>query len=92
MVLQCKNTSLLELLESHAGGSTLKEAIQPRRPNPLPTRTSHVEPLEKKWKIEKKGKEMSEEVKVHLSKDLKPQKREKLLKDHREGIRLRPRA
>ena len=70
MVLQCKNTSLLELLESHARGSTLEEAVQPCPPNPLPTHISYAKPLEKKWKIEKKGKETFKEGEVPLSKDL----------------------
>lgn len=55
MVLQRKNTSLLELLESHAIGSTPEVVVQPRAPTPLPTRTSPTESLEKKRKREKKG-------------------------------------
>ena len=35
MVLQWKKTSLLELLESHAGGTTLEVAINHRPPTPL---------------------------------------------------------
>lgn len=46
----------------------------------LPTCTSHAEPLEKKWKIEKKAKETSEEGEVPLSKELKPQKGAKITK------------
>ena len=64
MVLQRKNTSLLELLESQAGGSMPEVAIQPRPPTPLPTCTSFVEPPKKKRMREKKGKETSEEDEV----------------------------
>ena len=51
-----KNTSLLELLESHVGGSTPEVAIQPRPPTPLPTHTSLSERPEKKRKMKKKRK------------------------------------
>ena len=35
MVLQCKTrSSLLDLLESHAGGNVPKKAVQPRPPTP----------------------------------------------------------
>ena len=51
-----KNTSLLELLESHVGGSTPEVAIQPRPPTPLPTHSSSFEQLEKKRKRKKKRK------------------------------------
>ena len=72
MVLQCKkNTSLLELLESHTGGYTPEVAIQPRPPTPLPTHTSLFEQLEKKRKREKKGKEVSEKGEI-APKDLEP--------------------
>ena len=80
MVHQRKNTSLLKQLESCAGGSTPEVAIQSQPPTPLPTRTSPTEPLKKKWKREKKGKEASEEGEVAPSKDLKPQKGEKITK------------
>ena len=73
MVLQRKkNTNLLKLLESHAGGSTPEVFVQPQPPTPLPTSTSLAEQLEKKRKREKKGKEVSEEGKLTPSKDVEP--------------------
>jgi len=55
MVLQRKNTNLLELLESHAGWSMLEVSIPPRAPTPIPCCTTLAKPLEKKRKREKKG-------------------------------------
>lgn len=72
MVLQRKNTSLLELLESHAGGSTHEVTVQTQPQTPLPTRTSLIEPLEKKRKRDKKGKKASKEGEVALFKEPKP--------------------
>ena len=72
IVLQHKNTSLLELLESHARGSTLEVAVHPRPPTPFPSCTSPAKPLEKKRKREEKGKETSEEGEVPPPKDLEP--------------------
>lgn len=73
MVLQRnKNTSLLELLESHARGSTPKVVVQPRLPTPLPTHTSLSEQPEKKRKREKNGKEIYEEGEVAPPKDIEP--------------------
>ena len=81
MVLQRKkNTSLLELLESYAGGSTLEVAIQSRPPTPFATYISHSKPIDKKRMRDKKGKDMSEEGKVVPSKELKPQKGAKIAK------------
>lgn len=73
MVLQRrKDTNLLELLESHAGGSTPEVAIQPRPPTPLPTHASPSEQPEKKRKRDRKGKEVTREGEVVPSKDLEP--------------------
>ena len=81
MVLQRKNTSLLALLESHAGGTTLKVNVNPRPPTPLSSQASLVEPLEKKRKRDKKaGKEMSNEGKIQPSKDQEPLKGAKIAK------------
>lgn len=80
MDLQQKKTSLLELLESHAGGTTPKVVVNPRPPTPLPSRTSHTEPLEKKRKKDKKGKETSEEGKIQPTKDQEPLKGAKAAK------------
>lgn len=80
MVLQHKNTNLLELLESHTGGSTLEVAVHPQPVTPLTSRTSPAEALEKKWKRDKKGKEASEEGTIPPSKDPKPQKGTKVAK------------
>ena len=78
MVLQHKkNTSLFELLESHAGGSTLEVAIQPRPPTPHHTRTSPSKQLEKKWKREKK---YLKRAKLLILKTLSPRRGHKLLK------------
>lgn len=44
IMLQRKNTRLLKLLESHAGGSMLKVVVHPRPPTPFPSRTPLVSP------------------------------------------------
>ena len=75
MVLQRKNTSLLELLESHAGGTTLEVVVNPRLSTPLPSQISPTEPPKKKRKIYKKlRKEMSKEGEIHPIKDQDPPK------------------
>ena len=80
MVLQRrKDTNLLKLLESHAGGSTPEVAIQPRTPTPLPTHTSPSEQPEKKRKRDRKGKEITEEGEVVPSKDYQENKTEAFL-------------
>ena len=80
MVLQRrKDTSLLKLLESHVGGSTLEVAIQPRPPTPFPTYTSPSEQPEKKRKRDRKGKEIAEEGEVIPFKDYQENKTEAFL-------------
>lgn len=81
MVLQRrKDTSLLELLESHAGGFTLEIAVQPWPLTPHPTYTSPSEQPEKKRKRDRKGKEVTKEGEAVPSKDLEPQKGAKAAK------------
>ena len=81
MVLQRKlKTSLLELLESHAGGFVPEVAIQTRPPTPLLVHTSPFEPVDKKRKRDKKGKEVAKEGEVIPFKDLEPQKGAKIAK------------
>lgn len=75
-----KNTSLLQLLESHARGFTPEVAIQTRPLTPLPTHNSLSKPADKKKKRDKKGKEVSEEGEVVPIKELEPQKGEKITK------------
>ena len=85
MVLQRrKDTNLLELLESHAGGSVLEVPIQTQPLTPLPSYTSSLEQPEKKRKRDRKGKEVTEEGEAVPSKDLEPKKGQKLLKLNRE--------
>lgn len=80
MVLQCKkNTSLLELLESHAGGSTPEVVVQTQPLTPLPTHISPSEQPKKKIKREKKRKETSKEGEM-APKDLEPEKGAKVAK------------
>lgn len=80
MVLQCKkNNSLLELLESHAGGSTPEVAVQTQPLTPLPTHISPSEQPKKKRKREKKGKEASKEGEM-APKDLEPERGAKVAK------------
>jgi len=67
-----KNTSLLELLESHIGRSIPEVAVQPQPLTPLPICTSPSDQLEKKRKKEKKGKEISEEGEIVPFKDPEP--------------------
>ena len=71
MVLQRKkSTSLPELLESHAGWSAPKVAIQTHPPTPLPTHASPSQLADKKRNRVKQGKDVSEEGEVAPSKDL----------------------
>lgn len=72
MVLQRKpKTSLLELLESHAGGSVPEVAVQTRPPTPFPTYTSQPKLAEKKRKRDRESNDVVEEGKVILSKEPK---------------------
>ena len=81
MVLQRKNISLLALLESHTGGTTLEVAINPHPPTPFPSRVSLAEALEKKRKKDKKArKDMSEEGEIQPTKDQEPSKGVKAIK------------
>ena len=81
MVLQRKSkTSLLELLESHVGGTVLEVAIQTRPPTPLPAHCSQPNPADNKRKRDRKGKDIVEEGDVIPSKELEPQKSAKVVK------------
>lgn len=81
MVLQRKNISLLALLESHTGGTTLEVAINPHPPTPFPSRVSPAEALEKKRKKDKKARKgMSEEGEIQPTKDQEPSKGVKAIK------------
>ena len=80
MVLQRKNTNLLELLESHTGWSTLEVSIPPQAPTPIPCCTTPAKPLKKKRKREKKGKEVAEEGEIPPTKDPELQKGAKTTK------------
>lgn len=78
MVIQRKkNTSLLELLESHVEGFILEVAIQTRPSTPFLAHTSPSEPVDKKRKKDKKGKKVSKEGEVVPTKELEPQKGQK---------------
>ena len=90
MVLQQnKNISLLELLESHAGVSTLEVAVQTQPPTPLPAHPSPSEQAKKKRKRDKKGKEVPKEGEVVPSKELKPQQGAKISKGAQERPQLK---
>ena len=91
MLQRRKDTSLLELLESHTRESTPKVAIKPWSLIPLPTRTSPSEQPEKERKREKKSKEMSKDGEI-APKDLKPRREQRLLKEHREKLGQRAQA
>ena len=81
MVLQHKSkTSLLKLLESHAGGLVPNVAIQTHPPTPLPAHTSQPKLVDKKSKRDKKGKDVAEEGEVISSKDPEPQRGVKVAK------------
>ncbi|KAL0001256.1 hypothetical protein SO802_015037 [Lithocarpus litseifolius] len=75
MVLQRKSKrSLLKLLESHAGGTVLKVAIQTKPPTPPPAQTSQPNPTDKKRKRDQKGKDVVEEGRGIPPKEPEPQK------------------
>lgn len=80
MVLHRKNTSLLELLESHDRGTTPNVAINPQPLTPLLSRTSPIEPLKKKRKRDKKGKAAPKEGKIQPTMDWEPSKGAKATK------------
>lgn len=62
MVIQKKIPNLLALLESHARSATHEFQVGLRPPTPIPTRSSPIDPRDKKWKKEKRpSKEVSEE-------------------------------
>ena len=75
MVLQCKTrTSLLDLLESHAGGNVHKVAIQAKPPTPPPSQASQIDPTDKKRKWDQKGKKVVEEGKGLPAREVESQK------------------
>nr|POE71579.1 hypothetical protein CFP56_12804 [Quercus suber] len=75
MVLQRKaKTSLLELLESHAGGNVPEVAIQTKPLTPPPTKTSQPDPTDKKRKWDQKGKDVVEEGRGIPLKETEPWK------------------
>nr|POE57240.1 hypothetical protein CFP56_01893 [Quercus suber] len=81
IVLQRKpKTILLKLLESYAEGSVPEVTIQTRPPTPLPVHTSPSEPVDKRRKRDRKGKDVAEEGEVIPSKMLEPQKGAKIAK------------
>ena len=81
MVLQRKTrSSLLDLLESHAGGNMPKKAIQTKPPTPPNTQAPQHDPVDKKRKRDQKGKEVMEEGKGLPSKEVEPQKGAKAAK------------
>lgn len=86
IVLQRKNSRLLELLESHKRGSTLKVAVHPWPPTPFRSCTSPGEPSEKKRKKEKKERKHLKRAKSLPLKTLSPRKGRKLLKGHKEEL------
>ena len=81
MVLQRKTrSSLLDLLESHAGGYMPVKAIQTKPLTPSSTQASQPDPTDKKKKRDQKGKEVVEEGKGLPSKEGEPQKGAKAAK------------
>ena len=73
MVLQRKTrSSLLDLLESHTGGNVPEKAIQPKPPTPPSGQVPQVDPLNKKRKRNQKAKEVMEEGRGFLSKEVEP--------------------
>lgn len=56
--------SILELLESHAGGSVPEVAVQTKPPTSLLAHTSQPDPAEEKRKQDRKGKDVVEEGEV----------------------------
>lgn len=62
MGLQCiPKTSLLNLLESYAGGNAPEKAVQPKPTTLSSTQVSQIDPTDKKRKRDQKGKEVMEE-------------------------------
>ena len=75
MVLQHKmRTSLLDLLESHAGGNVPKKVVQVKLPTLPPTQVLQLDPANKKRKRDQKGKEVVEERKNLPPKEVGPHK------------------
>ena len=75
MVLQRKTrTSLLDLLESHAGGNVPKTTIQTKPSTPPFTQVPQPDLVNKKRKQDQKDKEVVEEGNGLPSKEAKPQK------------------
>ena len=75
MVLQHKmRTSLLDLLESHAGGNVPKKVVQVKLPTLPPTQVLQLDPANKKRKRDQKGKEVVEERKNLPPKEVEPYK------------------
>ena len=73
MVLQRKTiTSLLDLLESHAGGNVPEKVVQAKIPTLPPTQVSQPDPTDKKRKRDQKGKKVVEERRNLPSKEAKP--------------------
>ena len=75
MGLQCRTrTSLLDLLESHAGANVPKKAVQPK-PLSLPsTHASQLDPADKKWKLDQKRNKVIEEKRTAPTKEAEPQR------------------
>ena len=81
MVLQRKTRlSLLDLLESHAGGNMLEKTIQTKPLTPHLSQVPLAYPNDKKRKRDQKEKEVIEEVKGFLSRDIEPLKGAKAAK------------
>lgn len=90
MVLQRKkNTSLLELLESHVGWFTPEIAVQPRPPTPLPTHTSLFEKPERREKERRSIKKYQKRVNLLPQKTLSPRKGQNLQEGHKEKTQQR---
>lgn len=56
--------SILEIFESHAGGSVPEVAVQTKPPTSLPAHTSQPDSTEEKRKQDRKGKDVVEEGEV----------------------------
>ena len=81
MVIQRKSrSSLLNLLESHAGGNVPKKAIQTKPSTPPFTQASQLDLANKKRKMDQKGKEVVEEGKGLPSKEVDLQRGAKVAK------------
>ena len=81
MVLQ-RNTrsSLLEIMESQAGGKASKVVGQAKHPFLSPPQDTQPEPVDKKKKWEQKGKGVMEEGRGVPPKEIEPQRRDKAAK------------